>query len=574
MVLSGLLRRFVEQQLLSQDAMLLAMQQAEAQQKHIIAYLVDELHLNAAQLAQQIGLEFNETVLDLSHYDPDLLPKNLINPSLLHYYQVLPLGITQDRLRLAMSDPSRLDAIQAIGFHSNLNIEPVLVTHDQLCHCLDQYFPDHHDHNFQEQDLAQEAHQGTTTEELIPASLVSHNEDTPIVVRYLNKLVADALHLGASDLHFEPYANSYRVRYRIDGLLHSMSSPPPQLALRIAARLKVMAQLDIAEKRIPQDGRIRFHGLGQHVIDLRISTLPTLFGEKIVLRILDTRNSHFSFEQLGLNPQQSQLFLDNLYKPQGMLLITGPTGSGKTASLYSGLRLLNQQHLNISTVEDPVEIQLEGINQVNVNPKAGLDFATALKAFLRQDPDIMMLGEIRDIDTAELAIKAAQTGHLVLSTLHTNSAAETLTRLRHMGIAAFNIASAVNLVIAQRLLRRLCPHCKYALDVPLDSLYAMGFHASQLQHHPTLYQAAQCNKCHDGYKGRFAIYEMLPITPEIHQLILRDASATAIAQQAEQQGFNNLHQAALTQVLQGQTSLQEVNRVLSHALNPVTSSIV
>ncbi len=389
-------------------------------------------------------------------------------------------------------------------------------------------------------------------------------QDEAPIVKYINKLLIDAIRMGASDLHFEPYEKMYRVRYRVDGVLRQIATPPLQLATRLASRLKVMSQMDISEKRLPQDGRIKLKLSKSKAIDFRVNSLPTLFGEKLVLRILDPSSAMLGIDALGYEPAQKELFMQALDKPQGMLLITGPTGSGKTVSLYTGLNILNREDTNISTAEDPVEINLEGINQVNVNAKVGLTFSAALKSFLRQDPDIVMVGEIRDLETAEIAIKAAQTGHMVMSTLHTNSAPETLTRLRNMGVPSFNIATSVNLVIAQRLARRLCPQCKIPSDIPDLSLLEMGFKEEDLRHPDfQVYQPVGCSECRDGYKGRVGIYEVMKVTPEISKIIMEDGNALEIAAASEKSGFNNLRRSGLMKVMQGVTSLQEVNRVTS-----------
>ena len=370
--------------------------------------------------------------------------------------------------------------------------------------------------------------------------------------------------MGASDLHFEPYEKIYRVRYRVDGVLRQIATPPLQLATRLSSRLKVMSQMDISEKRVPQDGRIKLKLSKNKAIDFRVNSLPTLFGEKLVLRILDPSSAMLGIDALGYEPEQKELFMQALDKPQGMLLITGPTGSGKTVSLYTGLNILNREDTNISTAEDPVEINLQGINQVNVNNKVGLTFSAALKSFLRQDPDIVMVGEIRDLETAEIAIKAAQTGHMVMSTLHTNSAPETLTRLRNMGVPSFNIATSVNLVIAQRLARRLCSQCKKPADIPQQSLLEMGFTEADLQQPEfQIYEPVGCNECREGYKGRVGVYEVMKVTPEISRIIMEDGNALEIADASARAGFNNLRRSGLIKVMQGVTSLQEVNRVTS-----------
>lgn len=387
-------------------------------------------------------------------------------------------------------------------------------------------------------------------------------DDTP-VVRFINKMLMDAIKGGSSDLHFEPFEKAYRVRYRTDGILHEVARPPVNLAPKIASRLKVMSQMDISERRRPQDGRIKLKISKSKAIDFRVNTLPVLFGEKICLRILDPSSAKMGIDALGYEDEQKALYLEALHKPQGMFLVTGPTGSGKTVSLYTGLNILNTPALNISTAEDPVEINLEGINQCPVNAKVGLDFSDALRSFLRQDPDIVMVGEIRDLETASISIKAAQTGHMVMSTLHTNSAPETLTRLRNMGVPAFNLATSINLIIAQRLARRLCGECKTEIEVPDNALIEKGFSEEEVKEGITIFGAKGCDKCSDGYKGRVGIYEVVKITPELQQSIMEDRNSIEIAEICAREGFSNIFQSALKKVKQGMTSLEEVDRVTS-----------
>ena len=391
----------------------------------------------------------------------------------------------------------------------------------------------------------------------------AQNPEEAPVVRFINKVLVDAIRSGASDIHFEPYEHRYRVRFRTDGMLREVATPPASLGQRLAARLKVMSRMDISERRVPQDGRIKLRVSQDQAIDFRVNTLPTLYGEKVVLRILDPSSAKLGIDALGYEPEQRALFLEALAQPQGMILVTGPTGSGKTVSLYTGLNILNTAERNIATAEDPVEINLEGINQVNVNPRVGLDFAAALRAFLRQDPDVVMVGEVRDLETAEVAIKAAQTGHLVLSTLHTNSAPETLTRLRNMGVPSFNVATSVSLIIAQRLARRLCNHCKVPHTVPQAALLELGFEAEDFQEPFTLYEAKDqgCEHCHQGYRGRVGLYEVVRITPRLQALILEDGNALALAEAARAEGFLNLRRAGVLKAKAGVTSLLEVSRV-------------
>ena len=543
--------------------MQLALQQAQQSKISIVAYLVEQLNIAPLHIAENIALEFSEVLFDLDAYNPEFFPKNLISDQLLHQHLVLPLMQRGKVLALATSDPTDIAALDAIRFSSNLTIEPIIVEYDKLCRLIHQYHPINSGLRFGQEELKQIEALPEEIQAVEEKVAVKPEEEAPIV-RYINKLLMEAIRLGASDLHFEPYERSYRVRYRIDGILREIAHPPIQLATRIAACLKVMSQMDISEKRLPQDGRIQLKLSKSQSIDFRVNALPTLFGEKIVMRILDASSAYLGIDVLGYEEEQKQLFLQALNKPQGMLLITGPTGSGKTVSLYTGLNILNTESANISTAEDPVEINLEGINQVNVNAKVGLNFSVALKSFLRQDPDIIMVGEIRDLETAEIAIKAAQTGHMVMSTLHTNSAPETLTRLRNMGVPSFNIATSVNLVIAQRLARRLCSQCKAPVDVPKQSLLELGFTEQDLAN-PDLqiFQPVGCSECREGYKGRVGIYEVMKVTPEISRIIMEDGNALEIAAASEKAGFNNLRRSGLKKVIQGITSLQEVNRVTS-----------
>lgn len=558
---SGFIRRLVDENFLSATQMQLALQQAQQSKISIVAYLVEQLNIAPLHIAENIALEFSEVLFDLDAYNPEFFPKNLISDQLLHQHLVLPLMQRGKVLALATSDPTDIAALDAIRFSSNLTIEPIIVEYDKLCRLIHQYHPINSGLRFGQEELKQIEALPEEIQAVEEKVAVKPEEEAPIV-RYINKLLMEAIRLGASNLHFEPYERSYRVRYRIDGILREIAHPPIQLATRIAACLKVMSQMDISEKRLPQDGRIQLKLSKSQSIDFRVNALPTLFGEKIVMRILDASSAYLGIDVLGYEEEQKQLFLQALNKPQGMLLITGPTGSGKTVSLYTGLNILNTESANISTAEDPVEINLEGINQVNVNAKVGLNFSVALKSFLRQDPDIIMVGEIRDLETAEIAIKAAQTGHMVMSTLHTNSAAETLSRLRNMGVSSFNIATSVNLVIAQRLARRLCKRCKTPFDVPSQSLLEMGFTPHDLaQPDFTIFQPIGCPDCHEGYKGRVGIYEVLKITPEISKIIMQDGNAIQIAEAAERSGFHNLRRMGLNKVIQGLTSLQEINRI-------------
>ncbi|WP_201587512.1 type IV-A pilus assembly ATPase PilB [Psychrobacter jeotgali] len=539
--------------------------QAESQQQQIglVSYLISNKMADAYALAKLLSQSFGDPFFDLDVLNSEVIPKELVDEKIVRKFNALPIFKRGQRLFVALSDPTRIDAIDAIAFNSRLSVETVVVEESKLKRRIDSVYADtmqsfggfaDNDLNIEFEDSDEE--DGETT-------LTTSVDEAP-VVKFVNKMLVDAIRMGASDLHFEPYEKSYRVRFRVDGVMEKMASPPVQLASKIAARLKVMSQMDISERRVPQDGRIKLKLSKNKAIDFRVNSLPTLFGEKIVLRILDPSSAMLGIDALGYEPDQREMFLEALHKPQGMLLITGPTGSGKTVSLYTGVNILNTGQTNISTAEDPVEINLEGINQVNVNQKVGLTFANALKSFLRQDPDIVMVGEIRDLETAEIAIKAAQTGHMVLSTLHTNSAPETLTRLRNMGVASFNIATSVNLVIAQRLARRLCKNCKKTIDVPRQSLIELGFTDEDLDHpESTIYEPVGCNECREGYKGRVGVYEVMKVNQDISRIIMEDGNAMDIKDAAVKNGFRDLRRSGIIKVLQGVTSIQEMMRVTS-----------
>lgn len=560
---SGYIRRLVDEGFLSAQQMKDALNNAQKNKMSIVAYLSENLNIPPLIIAEMISQEFGEPIFDLDSFNPEMLPKELIDANLITKHKVIPLLQRGNILYVATSDPTNIEALDAVRFNCGLNIEPIIVEHHKLEKYLEKYFTVEESFNFDGEDFDVDI---IATDDQPPSEEdndESSEEEAPIV-KYINKLLIDAIRMGASDLHFEPYEKSYRVRYRVDGVLRTITNPPLQLASRLASRLKVMSRMDISEKRVPQDGRIKLKLSKTKAIDFRVNSLPTLFGEKLVLRILDPSSAMLGIDALGYEEKQKALFMEALEKPQGMLLITGPTGSGKTVSLYTGLNILNTESSNISTAEDPVEINLEGINQVNVNLKAGLSFSVALKSFLRQDPDIIMVGEIRDLETAEIAIKAAQTGHMVMSTLHTNSAPETLTRLRNMGVPSFNIATSVNLVIAQRLARRLCNHCKTPVEIPRQSLLEMGFTEQDLSN-PDLqiFQPVGCSECREGYKGRVGIYEVMKVTPEISKIIMEDGNALQIAAASEKLGFDNLRRSGLIKVINGLTSLQEINRVTS-----------
>ncbi|KAA0939106.1 type IV-A pilus assembly ATPase PilB [Psychrobacter sp. ANT_H59] len=560
----GLAQQLISEGIVSEAHMKAAQTDSQQQQVGLVSYLVEHKLANAYQLAQMLSQAFGDPLFDLDALSSEVIPKDLVDEKIVRKFNALPMFKRGQRLFVALSDPTRIDAIDAIAFNSRLSIETVVVEEDKLKRRIESFYADSMQNfdSFSNSDL----HIGfdENQEEDDGETKISDSVEEAPVVKFVNKMLVDAIRMGASDLHFEPYEKSYRVRFRVDGVMQKMANPPVQLAGKIAARLKVMSQMDISERRVPQDGRIKLKISKNKAIDFRVSCLPTLFGEKLVLRILDPSSAMLGIEALGYEPDQQDMFLEALHKPQGMLLITGPTGSGKTVSLYTGINILNTGSTNISTAEDPVEINLEGINQVNVNPKVGLTFSTALKSFLRQDPDIVMVGEIRDLETAEIAIKAAQTGHMVLSTLHTNSAPETLTRLRNMGVASFNIATSVNLVIAQRLARRLCKNCKKPINIPRQSLLELGFTDTDLDNTDNvIYEPVGCNECREGYKGRVGIYEVMKVTPDISRIIMEDGNAIDIKDAALKNGFRDLRRSGVLKVLQGVTSIQEMMRVTS-----------
>lgn len=552
--LSGIARQFVQQELLSEQQALDINDEANKNARSFIMQSLLSGACKARAVAQLISNEFGLPFLDLSAMDPEHFPADLVSSELLEKHKVLPIFKRGNRLHIAQADPSDIAALDDIKFATGMTVDATIVEFDKLNIILEKLNAgnDAFD-NLGDDELELEEDQPKKEEE-------AESGDEAPIVRFVNKMLLDAIRLGSSDLHFEPYEKRYRIRYRTDGVLHEVASPPINLAGKIAARLKVMSQMDISERRVPQDGRIKMKISKTKAIDFRVNTLPTLWGEKLVLRILDPSSAQLGIDALGYEPEQKDLFMDALAQPQGMILVTGPTGSGKTVSLYTGLNILNVEGTNISTAEDPVEINLEGINQVNVNPKVGLDFGEALRAFLRQDPDIVMVGEIRDLDTASIAIKAAQTGHLVLSTLHTNSAPETLTRLANMGVPAFSIATSVTLIIAQRLGRRLCSVCKKPADLPKGVLLDAGMTEDMIAE-AEIFQPVGCESCSDGYKGRVGIYEVVKITDPISRIIMEGGNAIEIADAAQKEGFNNLRTSALMKVAQGVTSLEEANRV-------------
>ncbi|MEH6564213.1 MAG: type IV-A pilus assembly ATPase PilB [Halopseudomonas sp.] len=558
--LTGLARRIVQDGLLDADTAAKASQQASQDKIPLITHLVQRKLASSRDLAMVCAEEFGYPYLDLASLDKEAQPGDLVSEKLIRQHCVMPLFKRGSRLYLAISDPTNQQALSDIQFNTGLMTDAVIVEDDKLHAAIDKYLdsPTGGLGDMADADLDDLDVQAVTDDDKKDAG--TDADDAPIV-RFVNKMLLDAVRMGSSDLHFEPYEKTYRVRFRTDGILHEVAKPPQQLGVRIAARLKVMSSMDMAERRKPQDGRIKMKISKNKAIDFRVNTLPTLWGEKVVLRILDSESAKMGIDALGYEEDQKKMFMAALERPQGMILVTGPTGSGKTVSLYTGLNILNTMERNISTAEDPVEINLEGINQVNVNPKQGLDFAKALRAFLRQDPDIIMVGEIRDLETAEIAIKAAQTGHMVMSTLHTNSAAETLTRLRNMGVPSFNIATSVNLIIAQRLARRLCKSCKKPMEVPQETLREEGFSEEKIAAGITIFGPVGCENCKDGYKGRVGIYEVVKITPAMQRIIMEDGNSIQISDVAQSEGFRSLRQSALMKAEEGVTSLAEVNRV-------------
>ena len=543
-------------------------QQAEAiarkavrARRPFIAELLDTEVITASELAVILSRAFAAPLIDLAAIDFQHLPSDLVEPSLLQRYQLLVLGKRGRRLVIATADPTNNEAAEKIKFITQSNVDWVVCEYDKLAPLVREQLASVNtalgemvDSSF---DFDEEAFSSGSGDTQIDERTQAEIDDAP-VVRFLQKVLLDAIRMGASDLHFEPYEQTYRVRFRIDGQLQEIVTPPVAIKEKLASRIKVISRLDISEKRVPQDGRMKLKIGHDRVIDFRVSTLPTLFGEKIVIRILDPSSAKVGIDALGYEPEEKQRLLDAIGRPYGMILVTGPTGSGKTVSLYTCLNLLNQPGVNISTAEDPSEINMPGVNQVNINERAGLTFAVALRAFLRQDPDIIMVGEIRDLETADIAIKAAQTGHLVLSTLHTNDAPSTLTRMLNMGIAPFNIASSVILITAQRLGRRLCTHCKEPMDIPHQALLDAGFDEHELDGSWIPYGPVGCDKCNKGYKGRVGIYEVMPISEELQRIILENGTALDIENQARAEGVRSLRQSGLHKVTTGVTSLEEV----------------
>ena len=559
MALPGLGRALVAAGKLGQKSAEDLYKKSQSGRTSFIAELTGSGAVSASDLAHTMSVAFAAPLLDLDAIDLQRLPKGLLDTKICADYRIVVLSKRNNRLLVATADPADQQAADKIKFATQLGVDWVIAEYDKLSKLVEAQSTTANeamDHiiggDFEFDEFATD-----TSPQETDKNVGSEVDDAP-VVKFLHKMLLDAFNMRASDLHFEPYEHNYRVRFRIDGELREIASPPVAIKDKLASRIKVISRMDISEKRVPQDGRMKLKVGPDRVIDFRVSTLPTLFGEKIVIRILDPSSAKVGIEALGYEPEEKQRLLDAVTRPYGMVLVTGPTGSGKTVSLYTCLNLLNKPGINISTAEDPSEINLPGVNQVNVNEKAGLTFAAALKAFLRQDPDVIMVGEIRDLETADISIKAAQTGHMVLSTLHTNDAPTTLTRMMNMGIPTFNIASSVILITAQRLARRLCPTCKAPLDAPRKALLDAGYKADELDGSWTPYRPVGCSACNNGYKGRVGIYQVMPITEEIQRIILKGGSALDIAQQSMREGVRTLRESGLLKVKQGVTSLEEV----------------
>ncbi len=559
--LTGLARQLVMQSFLSEEDALNSIEAANKDKLPFVQYVTGQNLVKSIDIATIASTEFGTPVLDISTVEFEKETVKVIKEDLISKHHALPLFKRGARLFVAVADPTNIAALDEIKFQSGLSTEAIIVEADKLEIAISKALADADDSmsmsDFDDDDLEGLDYEDTEKEE---DDSSSGKDDAP-VVKFVNKILLDAINKGASDIHFEPYEKFFRVRLRLDGILEEVAKPPVNLTPRILARIKVLSRLDISERRIPQDGRMRMKISKNRAIDFRVSTCPTLFGEKAVLRILDPSSAQLGIDALGYESFQKDLYMDALSKPQGMILVTGPTGSGKTVSLYTGLNILNTEEVNISTAEDPAEINLPGVNQVNVNPKTGLTFAAALRSFLRQDPDIVMVGEIRDLETAEIGIKAAQTGHMVLSTLHTNDAPQTLGRLMNMGVPPYNIASAVSLIIAQRLSRRLCENCKMLHDVPKEALLEEGFTEENIAKGFTVYKPIGCSSCNGGYKGRVGIYQVMKISEEMGRIIMEGGNAMDLADQAKKEGIPDLRESGLKKVMDGITSLEEVNRV-------------
>jgi len=559
--LTGLARTLVASGLLNGDAARQAVLQSAKEKVALVPFLIGHKLASGRDIASAASAGFGVPLLDLEAFDPDPEITKKVADNLIKKNHAIPLFKRDNRLFIGVSDPTNLQGLDEIKFHTGLNTEAVLVEDDKLTQAIERALEasDNKLTELRSDDL------GNLDDLEVSDERPDEREDSDIddapVVRFVNKMLLDAIRKGASDLHFEPYEKIYRVRLRIDGDLGELAKPPVALANKIATRIKVMSRLNVAERRVPQDGRIKLRLSKSKAIDFRVSTCPTLYGEKVVMRLLDSDAARLNIDALGYEDFQKKLFLKNLSKPYGMFLVTGPTGSGKTVSLYTGINMLNTGDVNISTVEDPVEINIPGVNQVQVDERSGMTFPKALKAFLRQDPDIILVGEIRDIETGSIAVKAAQTGHMVMSTLHTNDAPQTITRMFDMGIPAFAIATTINIIIAQRLARRLCVHCRVAVDIPKDSLLAEGFTETDVARAFKVYRAVGCEQCNGGYKGRTGIYQVMPVSDAMKRLIMEGANAIALADQSRKEGIPDIRRSGLRKVQDGVTSLEEINTV-------------
>lgn len=559
MSLSGLPLRFVGDGIFFEDEILKLQKSIEGKKKSFFTAALESKPASSKEICFGAAKEYGLPLLDVTALDPDILDNGLLSDKIIRKHQVLPIQKKGNKLYVAVSDPTDLAVLDEIRFSTGTAVEAIVAEPAKLVKMIDIAL-----------DKADTSLSDLAGEDLDDIDIGDNDsdaegaaEDEQIdapVVRFVNKVILDAVNMGASDIHIEPYESNFRIRYRVDGVLNVISNPPPTMAGRLAARIKILSRLDIAERRVPQDGRMKMRLSKNRSIDFRVSTLPTMYGEKVVIRVLDPSATTVGVEHLGFEPDQKDLYMDAIGRPDGMILVTGPTGSGKTVTLYTALRMLNSDMKNVSTVEDPVEINLTGVNQVQINEKAGLLFSTALRSFLRQDPDIIMVGEIRDLETAEIAVKASQTGHLVLSTLHTNDAPSTLTRLINMGVPAFNIASAVHLIIAQRLARRLCTVCKEKIEYPESVLTAAGFSPNELDS-LEIYAPKGCDNCTNGYKGRVGIFQLLPLSDTMAELIMKGGTEADITRLSEEEGHVNLRMAGLMKMKQGLTSLEEIERV-------------
>ena len=555
--LTGLAARLVRDGIMAESAARSAFEAARERKIPLVRHLVDQKILSARVLAGTAAREFGVPLFDLDSLEPTATPQDAVSDKLIRTHRALPIGKRGGRLFVAVSDPTNLAWLDEIKFHAGLLVEPVLVEDDKLGKHIDAALDarDTTMSDLMDSDVDLEYSENEEAKDKNEAAV----SDAPIV-KFVNKMLLDAIKQGASDVHFEPYEHDFRVRYRSDGILHEVASPPVQLAPQIATRIKVMSRMDIAERRVPQDGRIKLRVSQRRSIDFRVNSCPTLNGEKLVLRILDSSNVALGVEHLGFEEEQREAYVKAINKPYGIILVTGPTGSGKTVTLYTALKMLNEVGVNISTVEDPVEIYVPGINQVNTNLKTGLTFAEALRAFLRQDPDIIMVGEIRDLETAEIAVKAAQTGHLVLSTLHTNDAPQSLTRLAQMGVPPYNIASSVLLIMAQRLIRKLCDNCKRPVDIPKAALIEEGFREDEIGTFE-VYGPVGCQRCTGGYRGRTGIFQVMSVSEEMGRIIMEGGNSRMLAEQADREGVATMRESGLRKVKNGITSLDEINRV-------------